>query len=274
MTNKTKYHLLAIILLLAFGIYFTSCKEDRITTDPNAKLSFNTDTVLFDTLFTTLGSATKNFRVYNNNDNSIKIKSIRLAGGKNSPYRINVDGEPSYSVSDYTVLPGDSFYIFVDVKIDPNQANLPFLVKDSIIFETNGNLQDIKLVTYGQNAHFFNREIVTSDTTWSNADNLPIVIMNYVYVPRGAKLTVKEGVKVYSNNNAIIFVAGELNIEGVSGDPAIFQGVRLEEFYKDNPGQWRGIRIAPGGTGTIKRSGNQKCQCGCGSGFSSSRRGL
>ena len=83
---------IAIICLFIGAFTIDSCKKDRITTDPSAKLSFSTQSILFDTVFTTVGSTTKTFLVYNRNSQSIKISSIQLARGTASNFRINVNG--------------------------------------------------------------------------------------------------------------------------------------------------------------------------------------
>jgi len=81
---KYFFKLLVPVLL----IYFTfSCEKDEFYTSSNAKLSFSNDTVLFDTVFTTIGSATKQLIVKNPYKSSIRISSIYLAGGESSPYR-------------------------------------------------------------------------------------------------------------------------------------------------------------------------------------------
>ena len=80
-------------ILVIFG---TSCKKDVLNTD--GALTFSVDTVLFDTVFTTIGSATRQFKIYNPSNNEVNISSIMLAGGQQSKYRINVDGIPGYRV--------------------------------------------------------------------------------------------------------------------------------------------------------------------------------
>ena len=44
----------------------------------DAMLEFSTDTLRFDTVFTELGSATRSFRVRNNNDLAVRISNVRL----------------------------------------------------------------------------------------------------------------------------------------------------------------------------------------------------
>ncbi|MDP4586890.1 MAG: hypothetical protein NWS86_01825, partial [Flavobacteriales bacterium] len=97
MLKHWKLFFLPLIVLVAF---FSSCKKDEVTTDPNALLNFSADTVLFDTVFSTIGSTTQLLKVYNQNDQAISISNIQLEGGNNSMYRINVDGTPGVSFSD------------------------------------------------------------------------------------------------------------------------------------------------------------------------------
>ena len=74
MNKTTKF--LSFLLL---AILFFACKpEQLITTDPSAKITFSKDTVLFDTVFTTVGSVTKRFAIYNKNKNAINISNIHL----------------------------------------------------------------------------------------------------------------------------------------------------------------------------------------------------
>ena len=56
----------ASVIFLIFILLSISCKkEDDIITDSSAKLEFSVDSVLFDTVFTTVGSITKQLKVYN-----------------------------------------------------------------------------------------------------------------------------------------------------------------------------------------------------------------
>ena len=99
--------------------------------------------------------------IYNNNDENIKISSIRLAGGNQSQFSINVDGQSGYNFSDIEIYAKDSVFVFVRVTVNPNDQNTPFFVEDKIIFETNDNEQSVLLTAYGQNANYIiaNQEI-------------------------------------------------------------------------------------------------------------------
>ncbi len=235
-----------------------SCNnENNITTDPNARLDFSTDTLSFDTVFVTMGSITRDIKVYNPHSESINISSIRLAGGNNSAYRINLNGENGTEFNDIEVWANDSLHLFIEVTIDPNDQNLPFVVEDSVLFVTNGNLQKVTLATWGQNAHFFgpntnNGYIVAqnTDTTWTN--DKPYVIYGGIEIDAAHRLTIEAGTKVYVHNGGTILVNGQLHINGGIDtlSRVVFQGTRLDRVfpydYSEVPGQWFGIIFATG----------------------------
>ncbi len=247
-----------------------SCRKDTLTLDTSDKIAFSTNSVLFDTVFTTIGSTTKYFMIYNNHANAIKISSIRLGAGSSSQYRINVDGVPATSFSDITIKGKDSLFVFVAVTVNPNLLNNPFVLKDSVVFTTNGNVQSVLLEAWGQNAYYYypnpnyvltfsdgtfvNYSIIScnaGNTTWSN--DKPHVIYGYAVVDSGCTLTIGPGTGVYLHNGAVLMVykGGSLVINGggcSSGptNPVTFQGDRLEADYKDIPGQWGQIWLTGG----------------------------
>jgi hypothetical protein len=106
-------------------------------------------------VFTTVGSITKRIKVYNDLDEDVRIDEIQLAKSGNSPYRLNIDGEQKDYANDVILRSKDSLHIFVEATIDPNDNNEPLIRTDSIIFSTNGKSQDIDLVAWGQDAHFY-----------------------------------------------------------------------------------------------------------------------
>ncbi|MBL0096796.1 MAG: hypothetical protein IPP46_10120 [Bacteroidetes bacterium] len=233
-------HLFFIILA---SILFHSCEKDELLTDAGARPNFSTDTIMFDTVFVSIGSVTKNFRVYNPYDKTMKISSIRLAGGVGSLYRMNVNGLPGKSFTDVEIRGGDSIWIFVEVTINPNNQLLPYVVQDSIIFETNGNQQDIDLVAWGQNAHFFVAKkesanlppyviidtTLNSTTTWD--ETLPYVIYGgYGVIDSSTTLIINAGTQIHFSNSGGLWVykGGTLKVQGTKDKPVVFQGLRRE----------------------------------------------
>jgi len=239
-----------LVLLLGFlSIYSSSCRKETFENDPNSKLNFSTDTILFDTVFTKLGggpeprSVNKRFTFHNPHNKTIKT-NIHLGMGNASPFRINVDGLPVSQINGFEIRPNDSVYIFVEVTVDPNNASNPLIIQDSVVFETNGNIQDIKLVAWGQDAYYFADEVLSGNLLWDDKVK-PYVIFNSVLVDEFSKLTISEGVKVYSSVNSRIFVNGTIEIKGTKDNPVVLQGARLEQAYRNDPSQWFGIRMLP-----------------------------
>jgi len=236
-----------ILLLAGILIAFFSCKKkDKIDTDPSLRLSFSSDTIFFDTVFTTIGSITQRLIVYNNNDNKLNISQISLAGGQASNYRINIDGDSSLVVSNVEIPAHDSIFIFIRVTVDPNNQNTPFVVADSILFSLNGNLQDINLVAWGQNARFMKQVTLQGNIVWDSLK--PYVIYGYLQVDTSASLLIMPGSKVYFHKDAYFAVAydASLKVFGNLEHPVRFQGDRLDSYYRDLPGQWIGLYFESG----------------------------
>ena len=230
-------------LTIALFACFIQCERFEWLQDPDAKLSFSTDTVYFDTIFTTIGSTTKQLKIYNRYDQPVKISSIVLAGGSRSVFRLNIDGVPGNYATDVEIPGDDSLYIFVEVTLDPNNVDSLLAIHDSIIFITNGNLQDVNLVAWGQDVHMINGEIMES-STWVN--DKPYLVINSMLVDTNQVLTIEEGARIHFHRNSRLYVAGTLIVNGTLDDPVTFQGDRLEYDYQDIPGQWDGIWLLPG----------------------------
>ncbi len=252
------------IALIALAFSTQSCNKDESFADGNISLKFSKDAILFDTLFSTIGSSTYTLLVSNKEDKPVNISQIFIAGGANSPFRMNVDGVSGYKHSDVEIAANDSMYIFVEVTIDPNSGIGPMLVTDSIIFELNGNIQDVDLIAYGIDAYFIlpNRSIeglpdfniVAGEgvnTTWTN--DKPIVIYGYAVVDSTGSLTIEEGTKIYfhTGGGLWIYKGGNIKVNGTINNPVEFQGDRPEAYYDDIPGQWDRIWINEGSVDNV-----------------------
>lgn len=235
---------LSIIILLS--VFVSGCKKDLIFSKAN--VSFSVDTVLFDTVFTTLGSTTQSFRIYNNDKNAIKIDEIRLMGGENSPFRINIDGVADLVHTNITLPKEDSIYAFVQVKLDVNNGNLPLIVEDSIQFTVNGKVSYVNLAVWGQDAYFHYSDL--NEGVWPN--DKPHVIYTYAAVDSAKSLIIQPGTDIYLHKSALLYVyKGQLDIQGTIDNPVTFQGDRLESFYDDVSGQYYGIYFEKAQPSTI-----------------------
>lgn len=241
---KGVYGLAAAVLMLL--VVLSSCRRISFVDDGDALLAFSSDTLKFDTVFTTVGSATRSFKIYNTYNQSLKVSSISLAGGEGSMFRMNVDGISGSSIGTLEIPPNDSLYVFVEVTIDPNSDALPYVVEDSIRFVTNNNEQYVQLVAWGQNANFIDGQIIC-DEVWEN--DLPYVIYNSILVDTLCTLTIREGCRIYMHGGSSFFVLGSIIVEGEADSLVRFQGDRLESFFEDIPGQWEGISLLRGSSG-------------------------
>lgn len=238
----------AILAGFALMIFINSCQKDNFTTNPGDKLVFSTDTVHFDTVFTSVGSATNYFTIKNSNKSKpIKIDKIYLARGESSVYRLNIDGNPVDRLDDYELAPGDSIFIFVEVTINPGINDL--VEEDSVMFVSNGNVQNVKLVAFGQNVHLYfptdtleisgyklPYSVIDNNTVWSN--DKPHLVYGTVIVDSDAELRVEAGAKVYFHRGAGLFVGGTLNVAGEVSNRVLFTSDRLEDYYSEIAGQW------------------------------------
>jgi len=261
-----RIYLFSILVVL---LAFSACrKDDKINTDGNVTLEFSRDTVIFDTVFTTVGTATQLLKVYNRDNQAVEVSSIYLGEGAQSSYRINVDGEPGLAFSDILIPGEDSIFIFMEVTIDPNGGFNPLIEEDSIVFVTNGNEQHVDLVAWGQDAQFFyptssipglppltcldgdcfNGEAPVT-ISWTN--DRPVVIYGYLIIDEFDKLTIEAGTQIYLHEGSGIWVweGAQLTVNGTASAPVVFQHDRPEMDYEDIPGQWDLIRINEGPAG-------------------------
>lgn len=231
--------------LFVLGLMLAYCTptEEEITFDPDAFLTFSTDTVFFDTLFTDTVSFTNRFRVYNPQKNAVSLSSISLGQGDNSGYKLSVNGIKDSSFEDIIILGEDSLLVLVEVTIPSRGENTPFLVEDSVVFVTNDNIQSVNLVAWGQDAHFFRDDsVIACNTSWI-ADK-PYVLYGSVLIDAQCELQIEPGVEIFVNKGASMFVAGTLKSVGTVEQPITFRNIRKD--IENAPGQWTGILFLEG----------------------------
>ena len=249
-------------LLLAFSM--ASCFNEQFTTDANDTITFSTDTLAFDTVFTEISTVTRSFKVYNPHDLSIRISDIKLTGKDAGFFTLNVDGYTEDQLSDIDILPNDSIYVFVEATIDPDQpvSVSPFILEADVVFTTNGNDQKVLLIAWGQNANYIpgpdspNRiSLLTCDmgqVTWD--DPKPYVLYGTLLIdsctlilPPGTRLYVHGGIAnnqigIYNEGLIYTFPHGRINVMGTVTQPVIIRDDRIEP---DHDGEWAGIRLGP-----------------------------
>jgi len=230
-----------LFISISIIILFNACKKESFITSPDAQVTFSDEELKFDTVFTTTGSITQSFKIINENDQKLRLSSIKLMGGNSSYFKINADGFIGPEVSNIEIEANDSVYVFVSVSINQNAANIPFIVEDSIQISYNGTNRQVNLEAWGQNAHFYRDKEITTNEIWNN--DLPYVILGSLTIDPNKKLTINKGCRIYVHADAPIIVDGTLEVNGAKDtvDWVQFRGDRLDEPYNDFPGGWPGI---------------------------------
>jgi len=231
----------ALLITLFLPILLLACRKDSFITSADANISISADTLHYDTVFTSVGSVTQSFKIFNDNNQKLRLSSVKLMGGTSSPFNINVDGFATSEATNLEIEANDSLYVFVQVNIDPATGNLPFIIRDSIQISYNGNNRFVQLEAWGQNAHFLRNKEVISGETWTN--DLPYVIQGYLYVAHNQTLAIEKGCRIYVHADAPVIIDGTLKVNGGKDtiDRVYFNGDRLDEPYKDFPASWPGI---------------------------------
>jgi len=249
-THKTRYTFFILTFLAICTIALSSCDDELFTTDPNCTLEFSTDTLTFDTVFTTIGSTTSQIMVYNRNNRALNISHIGLAGGEKSEFRINVDGSTNENnqFENIEISANDSMFIFVEITVDPTNSGSPVLIEESLNFLTNGVKQDIKLMAYGQDMEILRGKRILNDTTLTAVK--PYLVYDSLIVSQAKTLTLNPGCKLYFHNNANLIVYGNLRALGTAEKPISMRGDRLDKIKFDTPfpynnvsGQWGGVYL-------------------------------
>lgn len=244
---KKLIYIVPILTVLLIVCSISSCKKALLFSEDH--LSFSVDTVVFDTVFTTIGSTTKRFKIYNKSKRPVHVDRVTLVGGENSPYRINLDGVAGTQFKDIEIPSEDSLFCFVEVTLGENSDTEPepLIIEDKITFKTNGEEQSVKLAAWGRDAYFHYND--SNDGSWYN--DKPHVIYGAAFVDSNKTLNIPAGTEVYLHKGAMLYVHGALHIDGDYNNKVVFQGDRLEPFYEDVKGQYYGIYFDEAQSSTI-----------------------
>ena len=252
MMEKILFNILSLFVGMAM---LCSCDDgDSFTTSPGNLLTFSADTVSLDTVFSTVPSSTRSFWVYNRSGDGLRCTSVRLEGGNQSGFRVNVDGvylspDQGYNASDIEVRNRDSIRVFVELTSAQANSSQPKRLSDNIVFTLeSGREQKVALDAWTWDAAFVRSLTVVRDTLIA-AGEKPLVVYGTLTVEEGATLTVAPGSTLYFHGDAGIDVKGRLVCKGEAGSPVTLRGDRLDRMFDYLPydrvsGQWQGIRFA------------------------------
>lgn len=245
----------ATIIILALAAILAACTDDdTFSTSVGNTLTFSTDTVKLDTVFSRVPSTTRTFWVYNNSGDGIRCRSVRLKSGNQTGLRVNVDGiylggSQGYQTSEIEIRDKDSIRVFVELTAPNNNRKGPQLIDDDLVFTLESGVeQKVNIRGYSWDADIYNNVLeISHDTTITQGDK-PIILQQGLKVDSGATLTVAEGTTLYFGQRAGIDVYGCLKTIGTDEKNVVLRGDRIDRMfdylpYDRVPGQWQGIRF-------------------------------
>jgi len=205
--------------LLLSVMVVSSCHLRPDVFVPSGDLAFDTDTVFFDTIFTSLPSPTERLVVRNQSGKNMLISEIKLESA--SDYSLIFDGITANRIENYELEDGDSAIAFIKFTADEKDA----FARDRILFKVGDNTQHVDIEAYVWDAVFYKDTVLGG----FGGGNLTVlgpdkrhVIDGPMYVADGHTLRILPGTQVYftgrkdDNFNLIssIVVFGRLLVEG------------------------------------------------------------
>ena len=230
-----------------------SCSDDdSFSASPANHLTFSTDTVKLDTVFSKVPTATKTFWVYNRSGDGIRCSNIRLANGNQTGFRVNVDGSylgatSGYQINDLEIRKNDSIRVFVELTSPSNNQEVPTLLQDDLVFSLeSGTQQKVNLRAWTWDVEMWTDPVIDSDTTIPAS--APIIIYGGLTVNKGATLTIEPGATLFFHADAGMEVYGRLIVNGTPEKNVVLCGDRIARMFDSLPydrvsGQWKGIHF-------------------------------
>ena len=242
-----------VVGFFLFTLFLYSCSESvSYSTSTSDKIAFSEDTVRFDTLISTIGSATKTMSVYNRNKDALRITHVQLGKGLSSPFRVNVDGQYLYGGvgEDFEIRKNDS--IVVRIEVTPPQVGSDEILtfSDVLTFRLeSGIVQNVVLTAGSIDAYIIHGLVIDCDSILF-ADK-PYVIYDSLVVHPATKLTLLPGTRLLFHDGASMEVYGSVDAEGTLDKPVIFRGDRMDHMfdyllYDNTPNRWEGINLHRG----------------------------
>lgn len=235
--------------LLLVSLLISCDSYDKWTTSPSAVLTMSEDTVAFDTIITTQGSATKTLIVSNTGDKGLHISRIALKQGATSPFRVNVDGQYLYGGvgEDLEVRRQDSIYVRIEATLPAQDSDDIHDFEDQLLFTLeSGTQQRVVLTASGMDVIILRGKTITEDCTLDACR--PYLVYDSLVVAQDATLTLPEGCTLMFHDQTSLLVHGSLVANGTLEHPVTFRGDRTDRMfpylpYDNTPNRWGGIHF-------------------------------
>ncbi len=249
---------LFVVLAAALCAAVSCMKDEDYTTSPADALSFSRDTLAFDTVLSGEPTSTATLTVYNRNGKAVRIPSVRLGKGAESPFAVTVDGTPlrDGTAADFEIASNDSMVVFAMAKLPYTDSDTPVPAEDEVVFTTEaGREQSVALRAVGLDAVTLPAGLrVTRDTVIAAAR--PVRVRDSIVVEEGATLTLAAGTRLLFHSKAQLTVRGTLVVAGTREKPVVLRGDRTDNMFNGQPydripGQWGGVTLAGSSYGNV-----------------------
>lgn len=235
-----------IIIVATIPFITTSCIEDDFTTSSSDLLTFSSDTIAFDTIFTDLTTPTASFRIFNKSKKMINISEIKIKGESNAKFYLNVDGIKGEVFNNVEIRGEDSIFVFVQAHIAEVKQNAPLEFKDKIEFTTNGQIQNVVLTAWAQDVNRITKGVISENTTFDSEK--PYVIFDTLQVEKDATLTLVPGTRLFFHDKAALNVKGRLIANGTMEKQIDLRGDRTDHVVGEigfdiMSRQWGGVNF-------------------------------
>ena len=244
-----------LFLALAIGMLSACSDDDSFTTSRNHLLTFQSDTVKMDTVFSNVGSSTYSLWVFNNSGDGLRIKTVRLRNANQTGFRVNVDGsyldnKTGSVVNDLEVRKGDSIRVYIELTTPENGLDAAQPVEDDLLFTLESGIeQRLHLQSYSWDAVKLTNLVIHRDTIIESPKPM-VVYGEGISVDSGAVLTIRH-TTLYFHDRAGIDVGGTLRTDHV-----VMRGDRLDHMFDYLPydrvsGQWGGVSFRPSSSDNV-----------------------
>lgn len=117
---KTK-NIYIVFTLLILCLFWSCDDEESFSVSLSSLLTFSSDTIKLDTVFSTVPSSTCSFWVYNKSGKGLRNINVRLENGNQAGFRVNVDGAylsptSGFQVNDIEVRNKDSIRVLLSLR--------------------------------------------------------------------------------------------------------------------------------------------------------------
>ena len=241
------------IWIFIVALMAASCSDDdSFTTSPNKLLTFSSDTIRMDTVFSKVPTSRRSLWVFNKSGDGIRCTSVRLANGSMSGFRVNVDGvylskDAGFQTTDVEIRNKDSIFVNIELTSPRNNKIGPQFMEDNLVFMLESGVeQKVNLNAYSWDADIVRNLRIKNDTVISS--ERPIVVFGDLRIDSLAKATIVPGTTLYFHSGSKLDVYGRLVAEGTAEKNIIFRGDRTDRMFDYLPydfvsGQWNGIHF-------------------------------